>query len=50
VWQIASDDRSIQLEGILGFGILLAVGLIILSALIDRLKTRRTDPYRKVKK
>jgi predicted anti-sigma-YlaC factor YlaD len=50
VWQMATDSESIQLEGMLGFAILLAFGLIILSALIDRLKTRKTDPYRKVKK
>ncbi len=50
VWQIATDSESLQFEGILGFGLLLAVGLIILSALVDRLKTRKNDPYRKVLK
>ena len=30
--------------------LLLAIGLIFLSALIDRLQTRKNDPYRKVKK
>jgi len=50
VWQIATDAESIRLEAMLSFAILLALGLIVLSALIDRLKTRKTDPYRKVKK
>ena len=50
VWQIATESESIQLEGMLSFGLLLAFGLIILSALVDRLKTRKTDPYRKVLK
>ena len=50
LWQIANDGESIRLEGLLSFGLLLAFGLIVLSALIDRLQTRKTDPYRKVKK
>jgi anti-sigma factor RsiW len=50
VWQIATGSESLQFEGMLGFGVLLAVGLIILSALIDRLKVRKNDPYRKVLK
>ncbi len=50
VWQIANDAESIRFEAMLGFAILLAFGLIIISALIDRLKTRKTDPYRKVEK
>lgn len=50
VWQMATDSESIQLEGILGFGLFLAIGLVILSALVDRLKTRKNDPYRKVLK
>lgn len=50
VWQIATDAESVQLEGMLSFALLLALGLIVLSALIDRLQTRKTDPYRKVKK
>ncbi len=49
-WQAATDSQSIQFEGLLGFGLLLAFALIVLSALLDRLKTRKTDPYRKVKK
>lgn len=50
IWQIATESESIQWEAILGFALLLAFGLIILSALIDRLKTRKNDPYRKVLK
>jgi hypothetical protein len=50
VWQFTTDSESIRWEAILGFGLLLAIGLIFLSALIDRLQTRKNDPYRKVKK
>ena len=50
VWQITTDSESIQWEAMLGFGLLLAFALIILSALADRLQTRKNDPYRRVKK
>ncbi len=50
VWQIATDAEPIRLEGVLGFGAVLAFGLIVLSALADRLQTQKNDPYRKVKK
>lgn len=50
VWQIATDSESVQFEALIGFGLVLAFTLIVLSTLIDRLKTRKTDPYRKVKK
>jgi len=50
VWQTTTDSESIQFEGVLSFGLLLAFGLIVLSALVDRLKTRKNDPYRKVLK
>ncbi|MCP3975696.1 MAG: hypothetical protein GY720_14520 [bacterium] len=50
VWQVATDSESVQFEGMLGFGIILAFGLIIASAFVDRLKTRKNDPYRKVLK
>ena len=50
LWQINTDSESIRLESILGFGLLLAFALIILSALADRLQTRKNDPYRRVKK
>ncbi|MCP3998274.1 MAG: hypothetical protein GY722_24910 [bacterium] len=50
VWQIATESESIRFEGMLSFGLLLAFALIILSALVDRLRTRKNDPYRKVQK
>ena len=50
VWQMATDTESPQFEAMIGFALLLAFGLIILSALVDRLKTRKNDPYRKVQK
>lgn len=50
IWQIATDSDSLQFEGVLGFGLFLAFGLIVASALVDRLKTRKNDPYRKVLK
>ena len=50
IWQMATGSESIQWEAVLGFALLLAFGLIILSALVDRLKTRKNDPYRKVLK
>ena len=50
VWQIATDSESFRFEGLIGFALLLAFVLIILSALVDRLKTRKNDPYRKVRK
>lgn len=50
VWQIATDEESLRYEGLIGFALILAFVLIVLSALIDRLKTRKNDPYRKVEK
>ena len=50
VWQITSNDESIQIESMIGFALLSALALIVLSALVDRLKTRKNDPYRKVQK
>lgn len=50
VWQIATDSESIRFEGVVVVALLLAFGLIILSALIDRLKIQKNDPYRKVQK
>jgi predicted anti-sigma-YlaC factor YlaD len=50
VWQMATDSESLQFEAMIGFALVLAFGLIILSALVDRLKTRKNDPYRKVQK
>ena len=50
IWQIATGSESVEFEGLIGFGLLLAFALVLGSALIDRLQTRKTDPYRKVKK
>ncbi len=49
-WQAATDSVSLQIEGVLGFGLLLAFALVILSTFVDRMKTRKNDPYRKVLK
>jgi len=50
IWQIATGSQSVEFEGLIGFGLMLAFALVFASALIDRLKTRKTDPYRRVKK
>ena len=50
IWQAATEGESIRFEALLGLAPLVAVCLIVLSALIDRLQTRKTDPYRKVQK
>ncbi|MDJ0497351.1 MAG: zf-HC2 domain-containing protein [Acidimicrobiia bacterium] len=50
LWQVNTDSESVQWEALLGFGLLLGFVLIVLSALVDRLQTRKNDPYRKVKK
>lgn len=50
VWQAVTEGESIRFGALLGLVPLVAIGLIILSALIDRLHTRKTDPYRKVQK
>ena len=50
IWQIATDSESVQFESLLGFGVFLAFGLIVGSAVVDRMKTRKNDPYRKVLK
>lgn len=50
IWQAATEGGSIRFDALLGLVPLVAVGLIILSALIDRFHTRKTDPYRKVQK
>jgi len=49
VWQVATDTENL-LEAVLVFGLWLGFGLVFLSVLIDRLKTYRTDPYRRVEK
>ena len=49
IWQIATETEDL-IEVVLVFGLWLGFGLVFLSALIDRLKIRKTDPYRKVDK
>ena len=50
IWQAATGGESVRFDALLGLVPLAAIGLIILSALMDRLHTRKTDPYRKVQK
>ena len=49
VGHIWSDEMPL-IEKLLIFGGLSGIVLLFLSALIDRLKTMRTDPYRRVQK
>ncbi len=49
IWQVATDTENL-LEAVLVFGLWLGFGLVFLSVLIDRLKTYRTDPYRRIEK
>ncbi|MDH3295262.1 MAG: zf-HC2 domain-containing protein [Acidimicrobiia bacterium] len=50
VYQIATDGESTRFDGLIPLGLVATFGLAVLSALIDRVQTRKTDPYRKVKK
>ncbi|MCH7584516.1 MAG: hypothetical protein IH941_05080 [Acidobacteria bacterium] len=50
VWQMATDAESFRFEALIGVAFFLAFALIVLSALVDRLKTRKDDPYIKVQK
>ena len=49
IWQAATDVENLW-EVVLVFGLWLGFGLIFLSVLIDRLKTFKTDPYRRIEK
>lgn len=49
LWEIARSPESL-LEKLLVFGSLSAVGLLLLSVLLDRIKVAKTDPYKGVKK
>jgi len=49
LWQVATDSENL-VETVIVFGFWLAAGLVLLSVLIDRLKTRRNDPYRRIQK
>lgn len=48
-WLVASEAEN-WFEAALWFAVLAGAGLLLLSVLIDRLRDRRTDPYRKVEK
>ena len=50
-WQWRNDgDATWRYEWFVAVGYLPAFGLILASTLVDRLQTRKTDNYRKVKK
>lgn len=49
IWQVATGAENL-LEALLVFGLWLGFGLVFLSVLIDRLKTFKTDPYRRIEK
>jgi anti-sigma factor RsiW len=49
LWQVAIETEDL-FEVVIIFGFWLGLGLVFLSVLIDRLKTRKTDRYRRVKK
>lgn len=50
IWQATTDAGSSSFEFLIPVGLWLAIGLALLSALSDRLDTRKNDPYRKVQK
>ena len=49
LWQVATEAEDLW-EVVLVFGFWLAAGLVLLSVLIDRLQTRKNDPYRRIQK
>ena len=49
IWQVATGAADL-LEAVLVFGLWLGFALVFLSVLIDRLKTFKTDPYRRIEK
>jgi predicted anti-sigma-YlaC factor YlaD len=49
LWQVAIDTEDL-FGVVIVFGFWLGFGLVFLSVLIDRLKTRKTDRYRRVQK
>ncbi len=49
-WQASTDAESVRFEALLGLAPVVAIALIVASALADRWQTRKTDPYRKVQK
>ena len=49
VWQLIRSPEGLA-EKLLVFGFWLGLGLVFLSVLIDRLRTMKTDRYRRVEK
>lgn len=49
MWQLATHPEDL-VEGLIVFGVLFGFGLVFLSVLIDRLKSLKTDRYRRVRK
>jgi hypothetical protein len=49
LWHMATDTEEL-FEVLIVFGAWLGFGLVFVSVLIDRLKTRKTDRYRRVEK
>ena len=49
IWQLATHPENLM-EGLLVFGVWFGVGLVFLSVLIDRIKSIKTDRYRRVQK
>lgn len=49
LWQMATNTEDL-VASLIVFGMWLGFGLVFLSVLIDRLKTRKTDRYRRVEK
>lgn len=50
IWAMTADGDAPRYVALLGLIPMLVIGLIVGSALIDRLQTRKNDPYRQVKK
>lgn len=49
IWQAVTDVENLW-EVVLVFGLWLGFGLVFLSVLIDRVRTFKTDPYRRIEK
>ena len=49
IWQLLTNTEDL-LVNLLAFGFWLGFGLVFLSVLLDRLKTMKTDRYRRVEK
>lgn len=49
IWRFATDTENL-LGNLLVFGVWFGFGLVFLSVLLDRIKTAKTDRYRRVEK